>query len=53
LARDDWKYYDDEMEEGEEEKKALLPEKQCKHCLHWVPQEAPICSWCEKPFEKD
>ncbi len=51
MARDDWKYYDDEMEEGEEEKKALLPEKQCKHCLHWVPQESPSCSWCGKPFE--
>jgi rRNA maturation endonuclease Nob1 len=52
LARDDWKYYDDDMEEGGEEgKKDLPPEKQCRNCLHWVPREAPSCAWCGKPFE--
>jgi hypothetical protein len=52
LARDDWKYYDEDeqMEEGEE-KKPLPPEKQCKNCLHWVAREAPSCSWCGKVFE--
>jgi hypothetical protein len=52
LARDDWKYHDDdEMEEGEVEKKDLPPEKQCRNCFHWVPREAPSCVWCGKPFE--
>lgn len=52
MARDDWKYHDDdEMEEGEVEKKDLPPEKQCKNCFHWVPREAPSCVWCGKPFE--
>ncbi|MBI5418945.1 MAG: hypothetical protein HZA60_02545 [Deltaproteobacteria bacterium] len=53
MARDDWKYYDDEMDEEGEDKKVLPPEKQCKNCLHWVPREAPSCSWCGKPFEDD
>lgn len=55
LARDDWKYYDEEMEEGEEEEAGKPPplEKQCRNCLHWVPREAPTCSWCGKPFDDD
>lgn len=53
MARDDWKYHDDdELSEGEEEKKDLPPEKQCRHCLHWVSREAPSCVWCGKPFEE-
>ena len=53
MARDDWKYHDDdELSEGEEEKKYLPPEKQCRHCLHWVSREAPSCVWCGKPFEE-
>ena len=51
LARDDWKYHDDDEMEEEEEKKDLPPEKQCRHCLHWVQREAPSCVWCGKPFE--
>ncbi len=51
LARDDWKYYDEEMEEWEEESKAPPLEKQCLNCLHWAPREAPSCSWCGKPFD--
>jgi hypothetical protein len=55
LARDDWKYYDEEMEEGEEEEGGKAPplEKQCRNCLHWVQREAPSCSWCGKPFDDD
>lgn len=54
MARDDWKYYDEDMEEGDEEKeKVLPPEKQCNNCLHWVQREAPSCSWCGKPFDDD
>lgn len=50
LARDDWKYWDDDMDK-EEEETPVPPEKQCRHCLHWVPSEAPSCAWCGKPFD--
>jgi hypothetical protein len=54
LARDDWKYYDEDedMDKGDEKGKPLPPEKQCRHCLHWVPREAPSCTWCGKPLEE-
>lgn len=52
MPRDDWKH-DEEMWEdaGEEAGKEPPPERQCPHCLHWVPREDPICSWCGKPLE--
>ncbi|HZW35818.1 MAG: hypothetical protein ACM319_04525 [Deltaproteobacteria bacterium] len=52
MARDGWKYYDEEesMEEGEEDKKPLPPEKQCANCLHWVEREVASCPWCGKIF---
>ncbi len=52
VPRDDWKY-DEEWEKEEEEnesRKPPPPEKQCVNCLHWVPREAPSCSWCGKGF---
>ncbi len=52
MPRDDWKY-DEEWEKEEEEsesRRPLPPEKQCLNCLHWVPREAPSCSWCGKGF---
>lgn len=53
MARDDWKYYDDEdMGEGEEEKKPLPPEMQCKNCLHWVERDTVCCPWCGKVFDE-
>jgi hypothetical protein len=53
MARDDWKYYDDEAEEGEEgDKKSLPPEMQCRNCLHWVARDALSCPWCGKAFDE-
>jgi hypothetical protein len=51
MARDDWKYHDEEMEDEVDEGKKLPSEKECPNCLHWVSIEAPSCSWCGKPFE--
>ena len=54
VARDDWKYYDDdeEMREGEEESKTLPPEMQCGNCLHWVQRDTVCCPWCAKVFDE-
>ncbi len=52
MSRDDWKY-DEEWEKEEEEsesRKPPSPEKQCANCLHWIPREAPSCSWCGRSF---
>jgi hypothetical protein len=50
MGRDDWMYDEDVWEEGEEEaEKRPSPEVQCPNCQHWVPREAPYCSWCMKP----
>lgn len=51
MARDDWKYDEDMWDDAEWDRKPVPPERQCKQCLHWVPQEAPYCSWCGKVFE--
>jgi hypothetical protein len=53
MARDDWKHYEDEMEEEEGEKKSPSAEKQCGNCHHWVAREATSCDWCGKPFIDD
>ena len=50
MARDDWKYYDDDAFDEEEAGKPSL-EKQCPRCLHWLPRETTFCSWCGKVFE--
>ncbi len=54
MARDDWKYFDEDadMEGEEEEKKPLSPEMQCRNCLHWIPRDSLSCSWCGKVFEE-
>jgi hypothetical protein len=53
LARDDWKYHDEDMEEEEEgERKPPPPEIQCGNCLRWIPRESPSCSWCGKRIER-
>mgnify|MGYP002066761270 CR=1 FL=1 len=52
MARDDWKYHDEDTEEEEDaEAKTPPAEKQCDKCLHWISREASSCSWCGKPFE--
>jgi hypothetical protein len=51
LARDDWKYHDEDMDE-EEERKPPPPEIQCGNCLHWIPRESTSCSWCGKRIER-
>jgi hypothetical protein len=50
LARDDWKYYDDDAFDEEKEEKPSV-EKECPRCLHWVPRQDTFCSWCGKVFE--
>jgi hypothetical protein len=52
MARDDWKYHDEDMEE-EEEKQPPRPEIQCKNCLRWIPRESPSCSWCGKRIDNE
>ncbi len=50
MGRDDWKY-DEDMMEGSGEDEAEAPkEKQCHHCLHFIPAEAPYCPWCGKQY---
>ncbi|NJD61677.1 MAG: hypothetical protein FIA93_03050 [Deltaproteobacteria bacterium] len=51
LARDDWKYHDEDMED-EEENKPPPSEIQCGNCLRWIPRESPSCSWCGKRIDK-
>ena len=52
MARDDWKYYDEDAEEEEKEEKILSPEMQCRNCLHWVPRDSVACLWCGKVFDE-
>jgi hypothetical protein len=53
MKKDDWKYYDEAWDEKSEEEKApVLPEKQCRTCLHWIDREALYCSWCGKAQEE-
>jgi len=56
VGRDDWKYDEDSLQEGEEEEEKAAPpkERQCAKCLHWVDREAVYCPWCGKKLgEKD
>ena len=53
MARDDWKHYEDEMEEEEGETKSPSAEKQCGNCHHWAERDATSCDWCGKPFSDD
>lgn len=53
VGRDDWKYDEDSLEEGEREEKVVpRPEKQCPRCLHWVDRETLHCPWCGKAIEE-
>jgi hypothetical protein len=53
MGRDDWKYDEDSLEDGENDEKAVPPaEKQCAKCLHWVDREALYCPWCGRIMEE-
>ncbi len=48
MGRDDWKYYDDDWSDSEDEEREPPTERQCPNCLHFFPVDAPYCQWCGK-----